>query len=1033
MPPFAKFRGHRRNGSNQGSPVLNSPDSPHQLWENDSAIPSHNWRIPSLSPENGQENSEQLAPSAILRAPADSPDKTTFTVHDRPRAMSSSSGGSIAPRPFPPPLTNPKTTGPLYESREPILSGFSEQARFGGEPRFVSRLNAPHGSERANLEDMEPSKNHHSAVPKASKTKLNLLNPMSLLARRRSSQQGIDHKADGEDLHVNSLAVPAIPEDYDPRIRGKIVHDFSKPRPRKNFSGAQANFNGSHAANRHLANGQIMGRANPPGKSGAGSERNVRSPEHAPMFKEHFNDDVKTLSPGSTGYLQSLAIASIRHPEHDPPPVPAFARNLPIRLPIQDEKPLPEPPNIQTREPNPSSASPAVRQASKGKKVSSSPRKSPSPGPPLSQSAMLKHTKSTSSRFSFQLSGGGSVQEKLLEENYKLKEANRKAQTRESVAEEDEDDFENYDFNDDNAFEERIPGINADAEDEDGFEEAVGINAIAEDDDSLEADPRNVLDSFSFTPNNLSVAMSPTTTDTIGQTSQATPRDEHGRAIGFAFSKTSPLAAGTDFGNLSIFENAKMLDGLGIMADPISNENTEHLQHNGLNDDDMYFDDGFIADVPSVDGNAPFDETIFDDETGRIRDIPAQNAARLAGAVHSKPALGHQSSLSSNKDSGSREASSTNQTSGLTQGNLEAFHNALVNAASKAAAEDRFAGNTLDDEASEKKSDPEARSNIRDSGPGLTSDDSQISPNVNRSTMEDFGDDYNLDDDLEDDAIIAEANAEVLENDDEGFYGQEFGFYARAHSKSNSDLVHGGFFGPRGIDTMHRSHSGKANFQEPSLTPITERSEWSHRNSLASLHALGISQSAQSLPSPALANLIEIGALDEDLSLDALMRLRRGAWGGSQSSLHSATSHNSSPVVSQMPSHPLSAGHNIDHTAPMGSSVYSLNGSAGILEFEEEEDRNDAHHAMKTTTQNAPKRKRSEMVQSPDQLQSLSSPFSQPLEAGGKGHSRQSSGAESVSYSRDPDGSGRWMLERRRTGDDGETEVIGREFLSGGI
>ena len=51
-------------------------------------------------------------------------------------------------------------------------------------------------------------------------------------------------------------------------------------------------------------------------------------------------------------------------------------------------------------------------------------------------------------------------------------------------------------------------------------------------------------------------------------------------------------------------------------------------------------------------------------------------------------------------------------------------------------------------------------------------------------------------------------------------------------------------------------------------------------------------------------------------------------------------------------------------------------------------------------------------------------------------HSRKGSGADSVTYVRepDPDGGGkpRWVLERRRTSEQGQLELVGRELVQGG-
>jgi len=51
-----------------------------------------------------------------------------------------------------------------------------------------------------------------------------------------------------------------------------------------------------------------------------------------------------------------------------------------------------------------------------------------------------------------------------------------------------------------------------------------------------------------------------------------------------------------------------------------------------------------------------------------------------------------------------------------------------------------------------------------------------------------------------------------------------------------------------------------------------------------------------------------------------------------------------------------------------------------------------------------------------------------------KTHSRNGSGADSVTYKReqDADGKERWVLERRRTGETGFMELIGREIVEGG-
>ncbi|KAL1889740.1 hypothetical protein Sste5346_008726 [Sporothrix stenoceras] len=158
-------------------------------------------------------------------------------------------------------------------------------------------------------------------------------------------------------------------------------------------------------------------------------------------------------------------------------------------------------------------------------------------------------------------------------------------------------------------------------------------------------------------------------------------------------------------------------------------------------------------------------------------------------------------------------------------------------------------------------------------------------------------DDY----DLDDDAIIAEANAEALANDMDGFYGQEFNFYSAPVQQSNlrnsssnnnnnnnsggdKDQVqyaNGGYFIPAGVG---RSISGRVVSREPNLTPITERSEYSNRNSVMSLAVPQYGSSAE-LRSPGLQQLIALAESGDnsEMSYSALMRLRSRAWGGSSS------------------------------------------------------------------------------------------------------------------------------------------------------
>ncbi|KAK6533237.1 hypothetical protein TWF281_007385 [Arthrobotrys megalospora] len=109
----------------------------------------------------------------------------------------------------------------------------------------------------------------------------------------------------------------------------------------------------------------------------------------------------------------------------------------------------------------------------------------------------------------------------------------------------------------------------------------------------------------------------------------------------------------------------------------------------------------------------------------------------------------------------------------------------------------------------------------------------------------------------DEDDMIAEANRDVLASDSDGWYGQEFGFYPS--SSTNSTYLAGGFFG---IDLP------KPGFiRNPSLTPISERSEGSLRNSLSIISPNSIANGGVSAGPLSTALFTEL-AKSEQLSCD---------------------------------------------------------------------------------------------------------------------------------------------------------------------
>ncbi|KAK6503908.1 hypothetical protein TWF506_002133 [Arthrobotrys conoides] len=109
----------------------------------------------------------------------------------------------------------------------------------------------------------------------------------------------------------------------------------------------------------------------------------------------------------------------------------------------------------------------------------------------------------------------------------------------------------------------------------------------------------------------------------------------------------------------------------------------------------------------------------------------------------------------------------------------------------------------------------------------------------------------------DEDDMIAEANRDALASDSDGWYGQEFDFYPS--SSTNSTYSAGGFFG---IDLP------KPGFiRNPSLTPISERSEGSLRNSLSIINPNSIPTGGVSAGPLSTALFTEL-AKREQLSCD---------------------------------------------------------------------------------------------------------------------------------------------------------------------
>ncbi|KAH8697592.1 hypothetical protein BGW36DRAFT_378978 [Talaromyces proteolyticus] len=871
------------------------------------------------------------------------------------------------------------------------------------------------GASLKGLETIQPPRHdglHHEqstepAQQKQRRTKLHLLNPISLLAHRRSSQIANARLDDGN-FGIQNV-VPAIPDDYDPRIRGKIVHDFSAPRPRRQMAGAPNSREQSEEGS----------------TSNKRTEQRKRHSEYSPVFKEHFGEDRKVLQVENKGYLQSSLLTDSNLGNHDPSDLPAFARKLPANVPEN---------NSQSIEPKTEASEPVYSTPSKRTSPPSNPRKSTESSRHASSVPM--RLKSDASRFSFDMGGvGSSVQEKLLEEKHKEKEAARKdnfPQSRFSYSDFDEDEFDYDAMEDDGGFEERIPGVNADAEDDDQFSDFAGVVKTSE---PLFVPVLPTIAASPISPMNPQIPLLKTTVDAHEGSANAVPTTET-----FLLDETRSLS---DYGDEEEDDGNEM----GVKSNQVAEAESEATAATMSNkaymseslsqqeDDDMYFNDGDIDEFITDANEGTFDESIFDDENSELFGRQFYPGTRIPAAIQN-PSGGNLSLKSNDYGAGKNvnirhvpslvsefrpeswdiqnditiklsSGEMPKAASGvLSEHNLEAFHSALARVA------DDLPQRNIS--LSETSLGQESNSQNADSHPGLISDDSRHSQNM---AIDDTIDDFNYDDDdgFDDDLIIAEANADALEHDDEGFYGREFGFYAQSTGNCNAQPIYGGYFG---------GHNGGVIFREPSLTPITERSEWSTRNSIVSLSTHGpAAAQANPLANAGLAQLVDFGNIDDEMSFEALMRLRRGAFGGSNGSLRSSAG-SLSPQYG--PVGPSNRGSFM--SIPEDSPVDLMSGT----DFPSHPvDRlNSGHHNSSPS---------SEGESAPGSPTLTFGQSTSVKEDGGLGntpkpsHSRASSSA-SISYKQETveDGSNKWVLERRRTSDSGEVEVYQREVLEQG-
>ncbi|KAK3304755.1 uncharacterized protein B0T15DRAFT_419101 [Chaetomium strumarium] len=822
-------------------------------------------------------------------------------------------------KPPPPPID----TGAGYSARPALVGNKQTRSSWFSAPIEAQASGGAAGKQRPGGTRLAtaPAASVASEPQKAKKGLPFLKNPMSsLLSRRKTAQTVAD-------------AQPA--PSYDPRIKGTRVHDFSAPRPKKAIPSNDI----AGAANPEVA--PTVGSLSEGGEKAAAPLPVVPLSPHSP---EPFSGDVDATSDEKQGVQESKALPSHGIPPEQSAPVP--------QVPPKDESSS----SLRTSSsaasratqvgPLPALASVSMRSvASRQLSVSEVSRRD------SAASAIPRHMKSTSSRFSFDMIGAAK-QERLLEERHRLRQQEKKTSDDPADLDTRFDDFDDdFDYDammDDDGLEERIPGVNADYDEEEDLEAAM--------------DPDNDQENFAgFTfqrSNPASSLVSPHTPAML-----ATPRDANGQPIGFAmtYGTTSelPTADSPVHPNPLRLSKQDDMSGLGIQGLEAASTNGapqsiyRPSQPPPRADDFLFIDDGLADELDFEHDGAPFDESIFDiNDTDQFgRPIPgafaqAKEAMQTAQQQQQQQPAKRDSDMTSSASAQSGLAQSTGHTSpsavlqqppDADQSSSKADHPeamatmmdmpaqdlayqaALAEAAQKAAASGKF----------RRTSSPDVLAGLAETPLNDTAE-SYINDYDDDAFTNDF-DDF----DFDDEAIIAEANASALANDADGFYGQEFGFYSapipqhqpssyyNSHHQSSASssggaqttetvfqYANGGYFGPTGA-AFGRSASGRVVCREPNLTPITERSEYSNRNSVMSFTlppaitsegsgVAGSRNSASAMTSPGLAQLASLmsddaAAADSHMTLSALMKLRSKAWGGSQASLVSSSREGGSP------------------------------------------------------------------------------------------------------------------------------------------
>ncbi|KAI5251091.1 hypothetical protein E4T42_04548 [Aureobasidium subglaciale] len=981
---------------------------------------------------------------------------------------------------------------------------------------------------------------------KSSKGKFNLLNPVNLLMRRRSAQavETLEKTA------TKNLAVPPmdLPDGYDPRIRGKLVHDFSAPRTRRTPSYDPSLAEASSKPS--TANDSIKSL-----QDSVERDPKRQSVQHTPVFVEHIDSepDENRVHAETLANNDFIARNSWHH-SADSLNMPPFGR----RSQFFDDQSHSDPasdsphsamsatsgPGWQYHEPervySPVSPEPASEpkyednefETERNKPPSPSIQQEPQPSPnlmPEPTSTLPRHMASTTSRFSFQIANDSIAEEKLLEERHKL---------RHSIVTQNPPTFEPDEYE----------------EEEDMFDE----NAMY-DHDEMEDTPASGL----YEHSNLGL---PDRFSTM-------TLDSDQRHLSMATSNTlesiTPAQQAQPVFQNPLRSNPPPSSINQPVSDPRPDATGAGSQQSRARPDSansFYFDDGILDQLEDVceeeEEAETFDEDKFDDpsylkrpnqpqhlqeiSTGTTNylslDAPIHNVNGYPFLIHN-PGTGpfsadspfsEDSSQPSEQPQDSQEeaARHDSQQGPLDCHNLAAYHSALAEAAHRAAASGKFtrqnsiaASDSVYSEDHEQSEEeypqqpqyPQAYVPMQmqmqlpiqtpmqmhlppqmqmpsqlqtqihphmqiqmqpQMSHSYMSDPTQVSRNSypatdygNRVTFEDdFSSEFPNDEyDFDDLDLISAANSEALANDDEGFYSQEFGFYARARPGDDSGTIeatNGGFFGAPGIEIVRQK-----SVKEPNLTPITERSEFSTRNSYIG----PFSPLAAALPSPgfppshmAAARMSPLAwqhLQEDEMTLADLRRLKQGAFGSSSNSVNSLSSSFGipAPYSPTMAAPNMPGGYFMPRAGggvPMAWSNSSNSNYNPSNHSSSPVPTSPVHATMANSMANSltlhsplqpphaffvpdnvstPKKSSNGVHELPGtpvtaKKAAANDTAAAPERQRHQSHSRSGSGADNITYVREEDSTGgkRWILERRRTSEAGLLELIGREVVEGG-